>query len=1076
MANMSPLQERLLGQLQRGDRTFFVRWDELRGIASVVRGRLMVAGDAERPPDTVKRFLSAFGALFGPPEILRVLRLLRSRTDDQGRTHLEYQQEYRLGRPASKRPAPKRSPALAVYGAKLAAHVAADGTPYEIQSNCWPVIDVRARARISNRSLQTSLTRDAAAAENFQEIRSQMRRRGEKNFPIMRAPRKVLFLWKGRFRLVWATYAYQPVASERDGDPSSAGTLGLRQLFVDAVTGDILLSAPTGMHLVETPVVGSGRGVTPLGAAALALRSLNVVQIDAPATHRLKDKTHAREIITYDLAGLWSISDPLVQIGSAAVDGTLPVSENVPGSAWTRVSPAVNATDAERLDSQQPEVDAHFFGREVYEWYDALAGGRAGWDDGQYPDPPVRGDLPIRIATHVVSEDYPVRLVDAFCQKVLVDDRWQVFIFLGDGDPDLRCSTTSADRSTTYLAGSKNIVGHEYQHAVTGFSFHDDDDNPGFPYRYWGAVVHEGLSDTFGCFFSDNWQWGPEISSAQLVFRNAVFPRDPLAWGNRPGTFPCSFQYHNKDHFADQTVSTDYYLTLQQDLRQAYQHGTILAHCAYLMGVGGVHQRLSRTPALIPVYGLGSEIRGGKTFRKAARIWYDALTSYLSTNSPTSGDFTRDAEVFSRIREGTMSSITAPLSYGAGSLEHRTAELAFYAVGIRPLDRVANNNPYYGADVTFLRWGWDWRLSRPYLGGIYGNCPDWASLDLFINNGGAASGWNAVIDVAGNPNPVENQVYCRVRNVGDMDATDVTVTFWYAKVGPTPVLWQPLVDKSGVAQTLNVGTLGAGQMNFADTQASQDSPPASAMVKWHIPPLTAGEIVDHFCLKAAVTAANDVNPYNNEVQSNIAYVTYQAAQANRLKFVVTALAEYPGPIQIKVDAQLPPQWPVHGPEPDPLPDLDPGEERVMEVRVAMPDRARERLDPPFNGTLAGQLSGPLSGAVHGALTDAADNPDRLSGRVALTLGELGTLVGQFDGRLEVNSGRVHGRVAGDFQNAATGSPEQVGVQLEGTLVPWRRINVSQLASGHTVGGFTIEITGGGPDGARSTPEARRRRA
>lgn len=1070
MASMSPLQERLLGRLQRADPAFHVRWDDVRSVAGVARGHLAEAQKGERPADTVARFLKEFGALFGPPEILPVLRPLRSRTDNQGRAHLEYQQEYRPGRGASKRPGSKRAHALPVYGAKLAAHVAPDGALYEVQSSCWPVIDVRVKPRVTMKSLHASLTRDAAVVGTFLGIKRRMRQRGENRFPIMRLPRKVLFLWKGRFRLAWAAYAYHPVTAEPEVDRLSAQTLELRQLFIDAVTGEILLSAPTGMHAVETPAVGSGRGATPVGAgpAFLAVRSLNVVQIDATAKHRLKDTTHAREIITYDLAGQWLISDPLAEIGSAAVDGTLPVSENLSGSAWNRAAPAVSATDTQRLDSQQPEVEAHFFAREVYEWYDALSGGRAGWDDGQFPDPPVSGSLPIRIATHVVSDDYPVRMVDAFCQKTLVDGRWQVLIFFGDGDPDLGCSTTSADRSTTFLAGSKNIVGHEYQHAVTGFSFQDDDFNPGFPYRYWGSAVHEGLADIFGCLFSDNWQWGPEISSVQLVFRNAVYPRDPLAWGNRPGTFPCSLQYQTKDHFADQTVSTNGNLTDRQDVRQAYRHGTILAHCAYLMSVGGVHQRLSRTPALIPVPGLGHETLSGQTFRKAARIWYDAVTSYLSTHPPSSGDFTRDADVFSRIREGTISSILAPLSYGTGSREHRTTELAFYAVGIKPLDRLGNSNPYYGADVTFLRWGWDWRLSRPYLGGIYSTCPDWASLDLFVNNGSAGSGWNAVIDVAGNAIPFENRVYCRVRNVGDMDATNVVVSFWYAKIGPAPSGWLPVLDQTGAAQALNVGTLGAGQMTFADTPASQGAPPTSAMVKWHIPPLAAGEVADHFCLKAVVTAANDVNPFNNEVQSNVAYVTYQSAQVNRFRFVVSAPAEYPGPIQLKVDAQLPPEWRAHGPDPHALADLAPGEQRTVDVRVVMASGPHERLDPPFDGTLAGQLSGPLSGSVHGALTEATSDPDRMTGRVALALGELGTLVGQLDGRLDIVSGRLDARIAGVFQNTATGAAEEVGVQLEATLIPWRRINVSHLADGQTLGGFTIEILDTGPEAREAT--------
>ncbi len=1060
MENVSPLQKRLLGQLEQFEQPVLVRWDDARGVAGVIRGALTPRVDTEQAPaETVRQFLADFGALFGPPELLQALRPPRIRTDNQGRIHLDYQQELRVRAPRATRTRAKSSPAaLAVYGATLAAHVGPDGELYEVQSSCWRDIPAPEKPRITLRALRASLTRNAARADDFEEVCRRMQKQGEKLFPIMDTPRLVLYPWQKRFRPAWATYAYQSGATDAEGGGPSRTVLEFRQLFVDAVTGAILLSAPMTMH-AETPVVGTGIGVTPPAAVAVVpvLRALNMVRINAGPVHELKDTTHARDIVTYDLAGGWQMFAQLSQLGAAAVGGTLPVSTNQTGNAWTVVAPDAGGTDAERLASQQPEVDAHFFGQEVYEWYDALAGGRAGWDDGQYSSPPVPAALPIRITTHVVTDTQPVRLVDAFCQKVMVGGYWQVFMFFGDGNPNLSCAASLASRSTTFWAGSKNVVGHEYQHAITGFSFHDDGDNPGLPYRFWGSVVHEGLSDVFGCFFSDIWRWGPEISPAQLVFRNAEYPRDTLAWGNQPGLqFPCSLAYNSKDHFADQSVMLDDSLTDRQDVRQAYRHGTILAHCAFLMGVGGVHQRLSRTPALIPVDGMGTEVRSGKEFRKAARMWYEALTAYLGTVSPPTGDFRTDAAVFSRIREGLIGAITAPSSYGTDSVEHRTAELAFYAVGIRPLDLLDTTDPYYGADVTFLPWGWSWRQSRPYLGGIHSGSPDWSSLDLFINNGGGASGWNAVIDTAGNPTPFENQVYCRVRNVGDMDAAGVSVTFWYAKVGPAPVVWQPMLDKNGVAQTLDVGTLGAGEMTFDDTAAGQASPPASAMVRWHIAPLAPGEVVGHFCIRAVASAVNDVNPHNNTAQSHVAYASLLAGPPPPFRFAVERPPDDPGPIEFRVDLQLPAEWRIEVPEGEMR--LEKGRERVLEVRMVVPERAHERIDPPFDGALSGQLSGPLSGEVHGALTECGDNPGRLSGRAALALGDLGTLVGRFDGRLDVLSGRVRGRISGEFQNAATGTGDFVGAALDGTLAPWRRINVAQVAGTRTVGGFTIELT------------------
>ena len=211
--------------------------------------------------------------------------------------------------------------------------------------------------------------------------------------------------------------------------------------------------------------------------------------------------------------------------------------------------------------------------------------------------------------------------------------------------------------------------------------------------------------------------------------------------------------------------------TASPDVR--YERGTILAHCAYLIGQGGVHQRASRSPSLIPVYNLGRQTVNGKNVLKAARIWYRAIEHYFTTHGTTTGIPANDENVFRTLRSSCVSSATD--LYGRNSIEHKTTLLAFYAVGLHPTTEV------YGADVTFLRWGADWRMSRPYIGI---SSPDWSSMDLFINNGSGLSEWNAIINVldsAGIPTQFENKVYCRVRNVGDQPAHDVRVEFFYAK-------------------------------------------------------------------------------------------------------------------------------------------------------------------------------------------------------------------------------------------------------------------------------------------------------
>ena len=209
---------------------------------------------------------------------------------------------------------------------------------------------------------------------------------------------------------------------------------------------------------------------------------------------------------------------------------------------------------------------------------------------------------------------------------------------------------------------------------------------------------------------------------------------------------------------------------------EQYDNGTILAHAAFLMAAGGVHQRASRSPAVIPVQALAKETLGGATFSRAARIWYRALTTYLAADvNAITNRATLDEKMFQQIRNGCVKAATD--LYGAASVERKTTELAFYAVGLQP---TASD---YGADVTCMPPAQEWSQSRPYLGGIYGTCPDWVSVDLFVNNDGATSEWNAlvnVIDGRGNPTHFENTVYCRVRNLGDLPAQSILVSFFYA--------------------------------------------------------------------------------------------------------------------------------------------------------------------------------------------------------------------------------------------------------------------------------------------------------
>ena len=1039
MPRPTELQQSLLDKLRDADPDLEVDWDDARGVASRARGQLPASADnADVAEAALRSFLDEYGALFGPEDHNRTLLTGRTTGDDLGWTHVALQQVVPGGEGL-----PAGTEFLPVNGGSLAAHFAPDAALTEVQSSCWPnaARPASAAAPSGRRKSGTpsavavtpSALRDlllAAGRSNprYERIRAEVEKQdGGKEFPLTQPPELIVQPWKGGFRLAYQAYGYAPAeVQDAAGVATGEESFEFGELIVDAETGEILVFAPTKKY-AETADTGTGTGVLPFGSPAT--RTLDIVRVDMTSTYRLRDTTEAREVITYDAAGSATLGTN-AEIVAALAAGTFPVSADTDGNkAWTTT--ASDTTDAQRTASQQPEVDAHYFCADLYEWYDALAGGRAGWDNGNYANPPVPPQ-PVRVLTHVYDEGSGTsRSINAFQDRGMSGGLWYTWIAFFDGNPTATC-TTANDVGYDYLSGSKFIVGHEFQHAITDYSFENATGNPGLTYTGWFAAVHEGLSDVFGSLYAEEWLAGRELNTAGLIFRNVAYPRDANSWVNRTGAFPCGLNNHNKDHWDDRNLNSGF----------QYDRGTIIAHASYLIGGGGVHQRTSRTPVFIPVEGLGHQTVNGRQVLRAARIWYRALAQYFSTHGALSGIPTNDENTFRTLRNGCVSA--AIDIYGNGSREHRQTVLAFYAVGLQPV-----GTPY-GADVTFLPWGAAWWRSRSYIGLP---SPDWASLDLFVNNG-TSSEWNAqvnVLDGMGNPTQFENLVFCRVRNVGDQAASNVTVSFEYAKAGTASTTWLPVQDKFGTVQTLTIGALAAGAQTFPES--AQNTPPNSAMVRWYIPPLAAGEVVDHFCLRATVSSSNDVNAHNNVVQSNISYVAYSPGNNFASWFMVGNPTKDPAELRLLLESrELPKGWRTAFQERLPK-RLKPGQEVPVGVTVEMGPGADRRLDPPFDGQIIGEVYGPLTGKFSGALTDVKLVGGQLTGQLSGHLGLLPGVGGRFEGSLDRSTGRIEGVVRGPAGRA----DDAASFGFEGCLRPHRRINVTQVLDGDPIGGVTIQV-------------------
>jgi Zn-dependent metalloprotease len=843
-------QQELLKRLQTIGAKLQFRWDENRGALSFARSddlapgqaRIEVESDTSRN-DGIMRFLSEYGELFGLQGKAAGLGLLSARKDYLGIYHHEYQQfaETNLegGAPFS----------VEVYGSRLVAHFAPDGRFIEIQSSCHLDVQPTNAVKIDIDWLRKRVQESIRSLEGFGSLEKRLAAR-ERFFPLAQEPRLVIYPGRGQPIYSWAAHGYGALQTMRpaSGKPTRR-TIAFAQMFFNAESGELFLFAPMSSW-AETPDVGSGLSSLPLDGP-FADRILQIIRIDNTNTYLLKDATRGRSIVTYN-----ANASPLsTQPADAILFRYISVSVNR-GPSWNRT--AADSSNEERTASQQPEVDAHATCGDVYDWYAAI-GYRAGWDNDLCP-PSVAVDPTINVVAHAVDPD--PRLRQATSRSVnlgfvlsMIGNTWYGSIVCFDGDPT---GTTEAGVVYGYPAGSKALIAHEYQHGVTNFSVLDGAGNPGGVPRSsetapdgtqlagWGGAIQEGLSDVFAGLITGDWWMGREISPDGRIWRNLAFPRDATALSSSKA-----------DHWDDRDFDA---ATGTPD--GGYFRGCILAHAAYLMAVGGIHQRYVRSPTFIPVRGIGQD----QGVYNAAHVWYRLVSEYLKTIGAFNRDST-DEEKFHRIRDNCVSSVIDLFQFG--SREHKTVVLAWYAVG---LHQVGTN---YGADLTFITWPADWPWSRPYIG--VGR-PDWSDSsapDLFINNG-SRSEWKALINVnaGGAPTTFENNVFVRVRNIGDQLANDCEVRFEYTKVLPGGAIvgWQPVLDKDDNIQRLSIGLLDAGQSNFPDT--AQDGPPSSACIKWCIPPLLAGEQVDHFRLRATVASDDDVNEFNNDVQSNISYSTF----------------------------------------------------------------------------------------------------------------------------------------------------------------------------------------------------------
>jgi len=820
------------------------------------------------------------------------------------------------------------------------------------------------------------------------------------SLPLTSKPNLAVCRTAHGFRPVWTGFAVIPCEIAVPAG-NAEEILTQAEYIVDAIDGG-LVKAESSLEFAEVSVGVHGNAVL-MPEGTLVDVTTRGVQKDG-ADYFLKNIDNGIEIITYDSNGA---DYTTLEFGTKIQDDTLVVSRDADGN-WSDA--ADTCTVADRRDSQQPEIDAHRFAGQIYGFYEAM--GWEGFDNNGWDG------CPVRLITHIGMS--PTGTGAAF-EKYENNTTHNMHGYIKFYDGMCDGGTITYD----FFAGELGTIAHEYQHAVTYFGAPKPDGSPGrlyalaAPYQYFG-MLREGFSDSFAGFTSGIWMlrapWPAGIGVTGLPLRRIEFPRSVDTVNGTP----------NCDHYDDISTSADKY----------YKSG-ILSHAAFLIGQGGIHERAARAAQYIPVPSIGREA--------AARIWIEALTTLFPGISMDNNDERM-------VDAGNFLLDAAETLHGVRSREYVLLRRALYAVGVYPYDDTTT--PYtkqsYGGEACMIPWGYAWQRSQEYL-----SLPMfryWQSMDLFIDNGGGPE-YDATVGA-------ENNVYARVRNIGDQDLSNVSVEFWYRKAGSAlpaaETEWKRCKDMAGNDITLEIPLLSAGTNFFDDVYTDAEA------VKWYLDPAEIVEGIDHFCLRAKIICAapNHDNDYENIVQSNVHHVmpdpdgdtdftiAFMASNWNKRKQL---------PVDIRLDHSLPPGAkivPKHGEEKIVL---KPGEERPLYFKLHVP--ASKTLEPPFDGEIKGEIYGDLCGPIKGNISRVMlTGKNRITGTISCTLGCIGSITGRLEGTVSIKSRTISGKACVAFSSAKKARKHEgyvIGVKAE--LTPLRVVNFTQMDGDVAVGGITTRL-------------------
>jgi thermolysin len=287
-------------------------------------------------------------------------------------------------------------------------------------------------------------------------------------------------------------------------------------------------------------------------------------------------------------------------------------------------------SDADNLwntTAQKAGVDAHYGASKVYDYF-LNVHGRNGIDGAGGP----RTIVSIDGATALISSN--VHFGSRFNNAFWTDSKNQMYY--GDGDGSQFASLVSLD-----------ICGHEMTHGITSRT-------AGLTYSGESGALNESWSDVFGAMVelyaegvetTNTWRIGEDVytpATAGDALRYMDTPHSAVNYGYTANDDP--------DYYTERYTGTG-------DNGGVHINSGIPNHVFYLVAKGGNHAHIAGPF----VTGIGPD--------KAAKIWYKALTTYMTSSTNFAG-----------ARAATLNAATS--LYGAGSVEYNAVADAWAACGI----------------------------------------------------------------------------------------------------------------------------------------------------------------------------------------------------------------------------------------------------------------------------------------------------------------------------------------------------------------------------------------------------------